>query len=1020
MPTYPDMYPRSEVAKLNAEEVYEIDYMGVPKPAPGAWSANNFMYTPNLFFTNKFYRIVAQGRDSFKFDEHWSGVRKLQYGNFTDEAIMDSDVGKYKGLHGMTKAPYQDGEMMKLYIAVEENQNLSEAEFVEDILDVAYTGDISDFKKALYKNMKEVNFVDLDNAGQITTLDGVNDQTGLKSRLNTIYLYKYGSVEGFIQNGDGYRDFANSDFLDLSSGQYEVVIPIYWNRNVPENMSSPDVFSRNRYKYDDTIHFTMNLTVPTSSISLEKTTNIDTYSKVGNVINYTFAITNTGETELEGSFQIFDDKLGEFVRIRRLAPGNTWLETIGYMITQADIDAGSITNVAYAVFGNIVTETVEKTVEYKIPDTIEVFKSAYKTGICREFGVILDIIGTPSTDKPIDVILVIDKSGSMRGDKITAAKIAAKDFATKVLAKPNNQVAIVTYDDSASINFGLSSNLDDIINVINSIQAGGNTNIESGLIKAEEALLDSREKSQKAIVLLSDGIANRSVSDLSGPFEGDHNKHTTAAYLKGISLHSKAQVFTIGLGVGNDPVAVDTLVRVAQGENYYSAPSSDDLAYIYKKIAKKINYSATDALVVDKIADGFKLVEGSLETINGSVSENSGVITWTPGIIRSEASLRYKIVAKPETAGLLETNEYATLTYTNISGDENIKKNFPKPMVEVSEPLKVTLSDATITRGTSIALGSGGYGGNLMTITGGTQDPTNDQRDLTYSWSIKDQDEFSTVENPEVSPRVDTEYRVIIEDDYGCTATATMMVFVRAPYVPPTPETVDVAANKVWVGGPAVKPTIELQLYRNDEVVDGSLATLENGTTTYTWNGLRRYDPAGVEYIYTVKEVTQLDNYTKVEVGLTVTNTFIEEVERVDITGNKIWILGPEIKPVIELQLYRNGIAYGDPVELLDGTTSYTWTGLEKVDIEGNDYTYTIDEVSTPENYDKLVSDDGLTVTNIFFEVAGDVVIDDTEKPPVDKTPPTGINNFISLYTTTLVLGSAGLIYLAKRKEEEF
>ncbi len=89
------------------------------------------------------------------------------------------------------------------------------------------------------------------------------------------------------------------------------------------------------------------------------------------------------------------------------------------------------------------------------------------------------------------------------------------------------------------------------------------------------------------------------------------------------------------------------------------------------------------------------------------------------------------------------------------------------------------------------------------------------------------------------------------------------------------------------------------------------------------------------------------------------------------------------------------------------------------MDIEGNDYTYTIDEVNTPENYDKLVSDDGLTVTNIFFEVAGDVVLDDDDKT-VDKTPPTGINNYGFLYTTTLVLGSAGLIYLAKRKEEEF
>src|SRR5690554_5659716 len=48
IPTYPDMYPRPEVAKLNDEGVYVIDYMGVPKPEPGTWSANNFLYTRNL------------------------------------------------------------------------------------------------------------------------------------------------------------------------------------------------------------------------------------------------------------------------------------------------------------------------------------------------------------------------------------------------------------------------------------------------------------------------------------------------------------------------------------------------------------------------------------------------------------------------------------------------------------------------------------------------------------------------------------------------------------------------------------------------------------------------------------------------------------------------------------------------------------------------------------------------------------------------------------------------------------
>lgn len=68
-PTYPDMYPRPEVAKKNADGVYEIDLMGVPKPKnPGEWSDNNFMYVSNLWFTNRFHRIVAQAYGTYELD----------------------------------------------------------------------------------------------------------------------------------------------------------------------------------------------------------------------------------------------------------------------------------------------------------------------------------------------------------------------------------------------------------------------------------------------------------------------------------------------------------------------------------------------------------------------------------------------------------------------------------------------------------------------------------------------------------------------------------------------------------------------------------------------------------------------------------------------------------------------------------------------------------------------------------------------------------------------------------------
>ena len=85
---------------------------------------------------------------------------------------------------------------------------------------------------------------------------------------------------------------------------------------------------------------------------------------------------------------------------------------------------------------------------------------------------------------------------------------------------------------------------------------------------------------------------------------------------------------------------------------------------------------------------------------------------------------------------------------------------------------------------------------------------------------------------------------------------------------------------------------------------------------------------------------------------------------KVDITGTKVWVGGPTTKPDIQLQLYRNGVAYGSPVTLSSGSTTYTWLDLEKTDATGNSYTYTVQEVGTPLGYDKV--ENGLTVTNTY------------------------------------------------------
>ncbi|SHN85960.1 collagen binding domain-containing protein [Desulfitobacterium chlororespirans] len=185
----------------------------------------------------------------------------------------------------------------------------------------------------------------------------------------------------------------------------------------------------------------------------------------------------------------------------------------------------------------------------------------------------------------------------------------------------------------------------------------------------------------------------------------------------------------------------------------------------------------------------------------------------------------------------------------------------------------------------------------------------------------------------------------------------------------------EITGTKVWQGGPEVKPDIQLQLYQNNQPLDEPV-TLTNGTTTYTWKDLDKTDPYKVDYQYRIDEVKTPPNYGKsISLdGLTITNTY--HSPQTAITGSKIWEGGPSIRPAIQLQLYRNGAAFGEPVELADSKLSHIWNGL------ATGYIYTVDEVKVPVGYTKTIAPDGLTITNTY-SVVKEYAIDLNANPPI-------------------------------------
>jgi len=191
---------------------------------------------------------------------------------------------------------------------------------------------------------------------------------------------------------------------------------------------------------------------------------------------------------------------------------------------------------------------------------------------------------------------------------------------------------------------------------------------------------------------------------------------------------------------------------------------------------------------------------------------------------------------------------------------------------------------------------------------------------------------------------------------------------------------IDVTAKKVWAGGPAPRPTLEFQLYRRleggtDAPVEGAaIKQLPSGTTEVTWVNQDKTDMDGKLYIYTVKETTTLTGYitTYSKDKLTVTNSYVIPLDGT-ATAKKVWVNGPAPRPEVEFELYRRVEGGTDAAvpgaaikKLLDGTTEVSWTGLERTDINGKEYIFTVKEITILADYKATYSKDSLTVTNSY------------------------------------------------------
>ena len=166
---------------------------------------------------------------------------------------------------------------------------------------------------------------------------------------------------------------------DLAPGQSVIGIANYTITQADINSGSVTnlAYANNNNTYSNTVALTVT-SEQSPALTIVKSASPITYSTVGQTITYTYTVANSGNANIKGPINVIDNRINGSILIPNtdLAPGQSIIGIANYTITQADIDSGSVTNLAYANNNNTYSNTVALTVTSEQSPALTIVKSA--------------------------------------------------------------------------------------------------------------------------------------------------------------------------------------------------------------------------------------------------------------------------------------------------------------------------------------------------------------------------------------------------------------------------------------------------------------------------------------------------------------------------------------------------------------------------------------------------------------------------------------------------------------------
>lgn len=234
---------------------------------------------------------------------------------------------------------------------------------------------------------------------------------------------------------------------------------------------------------------------------------------------------------------------------------------------------------------------------------------------------------------PTDLVIVLDRSGSMMGDKIVHARAAVRALVEGLGA--TDRFALVAYSDGAVPVIPLSAPggaRTRWLAAVEAIAPNGGTNLSSGLDLALAMVEGARHEGRSPrVVLISDGLAN----------QGDPSREGLVARAARAARGEYA-LSTIGVGADFDEGLMAALADAGTGNFHFLASAEGIAAILGAEFATARETVATGLRVAIQPANGVVVVDAA----GYPLAREGALVTFRPGSLFAGQERRIQVTMR--------------------------------------------------------------------------------------------------------------------------------------------------------------------------------------------------------------------------------------------------------------------------------------------------------------------------------------------------------------------------------------